>query len=123
MVNNGIILKKDRESNFDTVASKKDVRQIPPPFTGIIDSVGYEDCGYNVGLVPQERYDKFLEKKLETAPEFNFAGDIDKNIKVIKDNFQITLPLRGTITSRFGDREIEPKFHTGIDIDKKNGKV
>lgn len=48
-VNNVIILKKDRESNFDTVSSKKDVRQIPPPFTGIIDSIGYEDCGYNVG--------------------------------------------------------------------------
>ena len=48
-VNNVIILKKDRESNFDTVASKKDIRQIPPPFTGIIDSIGYEDCGYNVG--------------------------------------------------------------------------
>ena len=48
-VNNVIILKKDRESNFDTVEPKKDVRQIPPPFTGIIDSIGYEDCGYNVG--------------------------------------------------------------------------
>ena len=48
-VNNVIILKKDRESDFDTVESKKDVRQIPPPFTGIIDSIGYEDCGYNVG--------------------------------------------------------------------------
>ena len=29
--------------------AKKDIRQIPPPFTGTIDSIGYEDCGYNVG--------------------------------------------------------------------------
>ena len=47
-VNNVIILKKDREESFDNL-SKKDIRQIPPPYTGIIDSVGYEDCGYKVG--------------------------------------------------------------------------
>ena len=47
-VNNVIILKKDRENEFDT-SSIKDMRQIPPPYTGIIDSVGYKDCGYNVG--------------------------------------------------------------------------
>lgn len=47
-VNNVIILKKDREGNFDRL-SLKGMRQIPPPFTGVVDSVGYEDCGYNVG--------------------------------------------------------------------------
>lgn len=47
-VNNVIILKKDREGDFDRL-SLKGMRQIPPPFTGVVDSVGYEDCGYNVG--------------------------------------------------------------------------
>ena len=47
-VNNVIILKKDRENEFDT-SSVKDMRQIPPPYTGVIDSVGYDDCGYKVG--------------------------------------------------------------------------
>ncbi len=47
-VNNELILKKDRENEFDR-ASTKDMRQIPPPYTGVIDSVGYEDCGYKVG--------------------------------------------------------------------------
>ena len=47
-VNNVIILKKDREETFDKITSK-DMRQIPPPYTGVIDSIGYEDCGYNVG--------------------------------------------------------------------------
>ena len=47
-VNNVIILKKDRENGFDT-SSVKDMRQIPPPYTGVVDSVGYEDCGYMVG--------------------------------------------------------------------------
>ena len=47
-VNNVIILKKDRENEFDT-SSVKDMRQIPPPYTGIVDSIGYDDCGYKVG--------------------------------------------------------------------------
>jgi hypothetical protein len=47
-VNSVLILKKDRENEFDRAATK-DMRQISPPYTGVIDSVGYEDCGYNVG--------------------------------------------------------------------------
>lgn len=47
-VNDVIILKKDRDNEFDN-SSVKDMRQIPPPYTGVVDSVGYEDCGYNVG--------------------------------------------------------------------------
>ena len=40
-VNNVIILKKDREDNFNRL-SLKSMRQRPPPYTGVIDSVGYE---------------------------------------------------------------------------------
>ena len=47
-VNNVIILKKDREESFDRISTKY-MRQIPPPYTGVVDSVGYEDCGYKVG--------------------------------------------------------------------------
>ena len=47
-VNNVLILRKDRDNEFDSTATK-DMRQIPPPYTGVIDSVGYEDCGYKVG--------------------------------------------------------------------------
>lgn len=47
-VNNVLILKKDKENEFDK-SDIKDMRQIPPPYTGVIDSVGYKDCGYNVG--------------------------------------------------------------------------
>ena len=47
-VNNVIILKKDKENDFDSI-STKDMRQIPPPYTGVIDSVGYDDCGFKVG--------------------------------------------------------------------------
>ena len=47
-VNNVLILKKDRENEFN-IPTTKDMRQIPPPYTGDIDSVGYEDCGFKVG--------------------------------------------------------------------------
>jgi hypothetical protein len=47
-VNNVLILKKDTENEFDRL-SVKDMKQIPPPYTGVIDSVGYDDCGYKVG--------------------------------------------------------------------------
>ena len=47
-VNNVLILKKDKEIGFNTQISN-DLRQIPPPYTGVIDSIGYEDCGYKVG--------------------------------------------------------------------------
>ena len=47
-VNNVLILKKDRENSFD-IQAPKDMRQIPPPYTGTVDSVGYADCGYKVG--------------------------------------------------------------------------
>ena len=43
-VNNVLILKKDKGDEFN-----KDMRQIPPPYTGVVDSIGYEDCGYKVG--------------------------------------------------------------------------
>lgn len=47
-VNNVLILKKDIDNEFDRI-SVKDMKQIPPPYTGVVDSVGYTDCGYNVG--------------------------------------------------------------------------
>ena len=47
-VNNVLILKKDTENEFDRLLVK-DMKQIPPPYTGVVDSVGYDDCGYKVG--------------------------------------------------------------------------
>ena len=49
-VNNVLILRKDKDEvdDFDKFRIK-DMRQSPPPFTGVVDSIGYEDCGYKVG--------------------------------------------------------------------------
>jgi hypothetical protein len=48
-INNVIILLKDRGEVLDSTSQQNDLRQIPPPYTGVIDSVGYEECGYKVG--------------------------------------------------------------------------
>lgn len=46
---------------------------------------------------------------------------MNEDAQAIKNDYQITLPLRGIITSRYGEREIEPQFHTGIDIARDTG--
>jgi hypothetical protein len=47
-VNNVLILKKDMDTEFNS-SENNNMRQIPPPYTGVIYSVGYEECGYKVG--------------------------------------------------------------------------
>ena len=49
-VNNVLILKKDKELEDNTINdTNKDMRQIPPPYTGVVDSVGVENCEYKIG--------------------------------------------------------------------------
>jgi len=47
--------------------------------------------------------------------------------QTIKANYSIISPLKGTITSRFGERNpttpTVPKYHTGIDIAANEGTV
>ena len=73
-----------------------------------------------------------VENENDIAPSLGIGGGEGSNIstddiqmnsdaKAVKENYQITLPLRGTITSSYGDREIEPAFHTGIDIARDTG--
>lgn len=45
--------------------------------------------------------------------------EIDANN--IKEKYEVVIPLKGTITSRFGERDVEPKNHTGIDIAANTG--
>lgn len=55
-VNNIIIIKKDRsylkdDPNLISELNYKseNMNEIPEPYTGVIDSIGNEDCGYSVG--------------------------------------------------------------------------
>ena len=52
---------------------------------------------------------------------------MEQDAKYVKENISLIIPLKGTITSRFGLREPEtptvPKNHTGIDIAVNEGTV
>lgn len=48
-VNNVIILKKDKSENIDDILGKEDIKQIPEPYTGFIDSIGFETDEYKEG--------------------------------------------------------------------------
>lgn len=39
----------------------------------------------------------------------------------IKTNYKLGLPLKGTITSQYGERDVAPKFHVGLDIGANTG--
>lgn len=48
-------------------------------------------------------------------------SQMELDSEYIKANYSMSLPLKGTITSRFGVREVEPKNHVGIDIGTNTG--
>ena len=52
---------------------------------------------------------------------------MEQDAKYVKENISLIIPLKGTITSRFGLRESQnpsvPKNHTGIDIAANQGTI
>lgn len=78
----------------------------------------------------EEQVQQEVEETLGLAEEEldeEMAGNVDqmtKDVQYIKENVSIIKPLNGVITSRFGLREnIEPLYHTGIDIAANTGTV
>lgn len=56
--------------------------------------------------------------------EASSVDQMTKDVQYIKENISIIKPLNGVITSRFGLREnVEPLYHTGIDIAANTGTV
>lgn len=64
--------------------------------------------------------------QIENIKETNLT-QMEQDAKDILQNISLTIPLRGTITSRYGERDsnnpIVSKFHTGIDIAVNQGTV
>lgn len=79
-----------------------------------------------------EEENKSEEQEIETEKQdepvvVEEASSIDKmkeDAEYIKANYSLIKPLEGQITSRFGLREnVNPKYHTGIDIAENQGTV
>ena len=49
-VNNVIIIKKDKSNiDFNNLVGNGDIKQIPEPYSGYIDSIGFETDEYKIG--------------------------------------------------------------------------
>ena len=58
----------------------------------------------------------------EAVEESSSVSQMQLDADYIKANYSFVKPLEGQITSRFGLREnVEPKYHTGIDIAEDKG--
>lgn len=66
-------------------------------------------------------------ESLEIKEENHEMSQMEQDAKYILENKSLIIPLKGTITSRFGLRNPSsprvPKFHTGIDIAVNAGTV
>lgn len=63
----------------------------------------------------------------ETEEKTEQLSQMERDAKYVLENKSLIIPLKGTITSRFGLRNPEtptvPKNHTGIDIAENEGTV
>jgi len=57
------------------------------------------------------------ESVIQNEPKSQMEIDAD----IIKNNYSLEAPLKGTITSPYGERSIAPKFHVGVDIGANSG--
>jgi len=87
-------------------------------------SVSGESNNVNGALVENE------SANIEEKPEENVQEPLsqeEQDVKEIKENYSIILPVFGTKSSGFGEREstnpIVTKFHTGVDIAADQGTV
>ena len=68
------------------------------------------------------------KEKLKNASEETVSlTQMEQDAKYVTENKSLILPLKGTITSRYGPRNpttpTVPKYHTGIDIAANEGTV
>jgi len=62
------------------------------------------------------------QEENEAVEESSSVSQMQLDADYIKANYSFVKPLEGQITSRFGLREnVEPKYHTGIDIAEDKG--
>lgn len=66
-------------------------------------------------------------QEIEVADEEQYLSQMEVDAMEIRENYSLIIPLKGTITSRFGNRNPTspnvPRYHTGIDIAASPGTV
>ena len=104
-------------SLFNTNSEEKD----NPNQENIINNESVVDENLNGVGGSSETIEETLSATDTNIEESSSYNQMDIDAKSIKEKYSLTIPLKGTITSRFGLRDIEPKYHTGIDIAANTG--
>ena len=81
---------------------------------------GEENQEENKEEEPQEKTLAATDQN-ETSSDSSSTNQMREDANYVKEQYSLSLPLKGTITSHYGLREIAPKFHTGIDIAANTG--
>lgn len=83
-----------------------------------------ETLGVTENLENNENSISDVTEEIQPAEEASSVDQMQIDAEYIKANYSFIKPLEGQITSRFGLREnVEPKYHTGIDIAEDQGTI
>lgn len=83
-----------------------------------------ETLGVTENVENNENLISNTTEETETVEEASSLDQMQIDAEYIKTNHSFIKPLEGQITSRFGLREnVEPKYHTGIDIAEDQGTI
>lgn len=73
------------------------------------------------GSEPQNIINEVAKKDEESKKEEPKKTQMEIDADNVKKNYSLGLPLKGTITSPYGERDVAPKFHVGLDIGANTG--
>ena len=83
-----------------------------------------ETLGVTENLENNENSISDVTEEIQPVEEASSVDQMQIDVEYIKANYSFIKPLEGQITSRFGLREnVEPKYHTGIDIAEDQGTI
>ena len=117
---------KEKIESTDNTANTETIKTNNEQYTNEINNnVTYEE-GITEGVTEIMETDILgVTDEVLYTTETSSISQMEIDAKYIKENYSLIKPLKGTITSRFGNRnptvETVPKYHTGIDIAANTG--
>lgn len=91
-----------------------------PPESNITNEVNEVPAAVG-GSEPQNIINEVAKKDEENKKEEPKKTQMEIDAENVKKNYSLGLPLKGTITSPYGERDVAPKFHVGLDIGANTG--
>ncbi len=119
----------------DVLTKAKEIVSYDIDFNNLFNDIhNYINGLLNKEVIEESQIEETVENKLqeENVQEEVLVEELqeeltqeEQDIKYVTENISLIVPLKGTITSRYGPREsdnpIVSKYHTGIDIAVNSG--